>query len=299
MSEIFFNTHEVAQMLQVDKSTVKRWTDEGKILCFRTPGGHRKFRSDDVYNFMSTFHYGVSSTQVVPQMTTDDAIVKRIVEENEFNVLVSVCFNAAIKGKKNEALSLFVEIHRAGLEIHSIFDNVLRPALKKINDTFSLNKISAIEYQIANTVLEFAVIQLGDNVRRKNKNNRTILLASKDQDTFGVELKALATLFEYEGYEVLNAGMGVDAESVNQLVYRTKPFAVCLSAATIGNEELFQQEFEKILHATKDNMSYLIAGGKAFESSLVRENFIGINACASFKDFSSVMYQQTEKTVKI
>jgi excisionase family DNA binding protein len=299
MSEIFFNTHEVAQMLQVDKSTVKRWTDEGKIQCFRTPGGHRKFRSDDVYNFMSTFHYGTSSTPAMPQMATDEAIVKKIVDENEFNMLVSVCFNAAIKGKKNDALSLFVEIHRAGLEIHSIFDNVLRPALKKINDTFSANKISAIEYQIANTVLEFAVIQLGDNVRRKNRNNRTILLASKDHDAFGVEIKALATLFEYEGYEVFNAGMGVDVESLNQLVYRTKPFAVCLCAATIENEELFQQEFEKVLRATKDNMSYLIAGGRAFESSVVRDNFIGITPCASYKDFSSVTYQETEKNINI
>ncbi|MHB1050013.1 MAG: MerR family transcriptional regulator [Bacteroidota bacterium] len=299
MSEIFFNTHEVAQMLQVDKSTVKRWTDEGKLQCFRTPGGHRKFRTDDVYNFMSTFHYGVSSVKAVPQMATDEAIVKKIVLENEFNVLVSVCFNAAIKGKKNDALSLFIEIHRAGLEMHSIFDNVLRPALKKINDTFSANKISAIEYQIANTVLEFAVIQLGDNVHRKNKNNKSILLASKDYDAFGVELKALATLFEYEGYEVLNAGTGVDAESINQLVYRTKPFAVCLCAATIANEDVFQREFETILHTTKENMSYLIAGGRAFESPIVRENFIGITPCASYKDFSMVSYYQTENTIKI
>jgi methanogenic corrinoid protein MtbC1 len=248
---------------------------------------------------MSTYHYGVSPIQVLPQLATDEAIIKRIVDNKEFNVLVSVCFNAAIKGKKDEALALFVEINHAGLDLHAIFDHILRPTLKKLTDTFSVQKISPIEYQIAQNVLSFAVVQLGDNVRRTAKNNRTILLASMDNEKYDVELKALVTLFESEGYNVLNAGSGVDAESINQLVYRTKPFAVCLCADTIDNENIFQQEFEKILHATKDNMTYLIVGGKAFVSPVVRDNFIGITACTTYNDFTSVTYQPTENTINI
>jgi methanogenic corrinoid protein MtbC1 len=120
-----------------------------------------------------------------------------------------------------------------------------------------------------------------------------------DNERYDVELKALVTLFESEGYDVLNAGSGVDAESINQLVYRTKPFAVCLCADTIENENTFQHEFEKILRATKDNMTYLIVGGKAFASPVVRDNFIGISACTTYNDFTSVTYQPTENTVNI
>ena len=31
MTELLFTTNDVAKLLQVDKSTVKRWTDEGKL----------------------------------------------------------------------------------------------------------------------------------------------------------------------------------------------------------------------------------------------------------------------------
>ena len=34
---------EVAKILKVNTSSVKRWADEGKLPCFRTPGGHRRF----------------------------------------------------------------------------------------------------------------------------------------------------------------------------------------------------------------------------------------------------------------
>lgn len=44
---------EVAEMFSVDPSTVNRWADEGKLPCFRTPGGHRRFRREDVDAFIA------------------------------------------------------------------------------------------------------------------------------------------------------------------------------------------------------------------------------------------------------
>jgi excisionase family DNA binding protein len=39
---------EVAAVFRVDRKTVARWARESKIACFRTPGGHRRFREVDV-----------------------------------------------------------------------------------------------------------------------------------------------------------------------------------------------------------------------------------------------------------
>ena len=40
-------------MLGVSEATVKRWSDAGTLRCFRTPGGHRKFRIRDVKSFLA------------------------------------------------------------------------------------------------------------------------------------------------------------------------------------------------------------------------------------------------------
>lgn len=37
-----------AKELEVDRSTVKRWIDTGKVPAFRTPGGHWRIRRVDL-----------------------------------------------------------------------------------------------------------------------------------------------------------------------------------------------------------------------------------------------------------
>ncbi len=45
---------EAANYLGVHFSTLRRWADNGKIRCMRTPGGRRRFRSQDLENFITS-----------------------------------------------------------------------------------------------------------------------------------------------------------------------------------------------------------------------------------------------------
>src|SRR5438309_8245840 len=51
------STRQVAHLLGVGEATVKRWADAGEIDCFRTPGGHRKFRLRDLTAFVQARKY--------------------------------------------------------------------------------------------------------------------------------------------------------------------------------------------------------------------------------------------------
>jgi excisionase family DNA binding protein len=47
----FIGTHQAARLLSVDAGTVIRWADAGKLPSFRTPGGHRRIRREDLMQF--------------------------------------------------------------------------------------------------------------------------------------------------------------------------------------------------------------------------------------------------------
>jgi excisionase family DNA binding protein len=47
-----FTTHDVANLLQVDASTVSKWIDKTILVAFRTPGGHRRVRQGDLVTFL-------------------------------------------------------------------------------------------------------------------------------------------------------------------------------------------------------------------------------------------------------
>ena len=39
---------EVARLFRVDPKTVTRWARSGRLRCVRTPGGHRRYFTDEV-----------------------------------------------------------------------------------------------------------------------------------------------------------------------------------------------------------------------------------------------------------
>ena len=52
----FFSTADIAHMLSVDASTVKRWADSGRLRCYKTVGGHRRFSLLQVREFVVNYH---------------------------------------------------------------------------------------------------------------------------------------------------------------------------------------------------------------------------------------------------
>lgn len=45
-------TGDVAKVFNVHPSTVIEWADKGQLASFRTPGGQRRFRREDVDAFL-------------------------------------------------------------------------------------------------------------------------------------------------------------------------------------------------------------------------------------------------------
>ncbi|MBP1647649.1 MAG: putative cobalamin binding protein [Bacteroidetes bacterium] len=66
-----YSTADVARLLRVDASTVKRWADSGKLVCFRTIGGHRRFNLNQIREFIANYHLeGIASSD--PLMGIED-----------------------------------------------------------------------------------------------------------------------------------------------------------------------------------------------------------------------------------
>lgn len=45
---------QVAEAFRVSPSTVANWADTGRLRCFKTPGGHRRFQCQDVQAFFTS-----------------------------------------------------------------------------------------------------------------------------------------------------------------------------------------------------------------------------------------------------
>lgn len=51
-SEKLYTTHQVAKLVQMDMSSVVKWINDGLLVGYRTPGGHRRIRVSDLLTFL-------------------------------------------------------------------------------------------------------------------------------------------------------------------------------------------------------------------------------------------------------
>lgn len=56
--ESFLTVNEVAELLHIHPNTLRRWSDEGRIVSYRiTFRGDRRFKPSDVNNFISGLNH--------------------------------------------------------------------------------------------------------------------------------------------------------------------------------------------------------------------------------------------------
>ena len=48
---VWMTVSEAARYLGVSEPTLRKWTDEGMVSAFRTPGGHRRYREEELIRF--------------------------------------------------------------------------------------------------------------------------------------------------------------------------------------------------------------------------------------------------------
>src|SRR5881394_776026 len=51
-TKTIYTTHEVSRLLHVNPRSVINWIDQNLLPSYRTPGGHRRIRHDDLLAFL-------------------------------------------------------------------------------------------------------------------------------------------------------------------------------------------------------------------------------------------------------
>ena len=74
---------QAAKYLGVAQSTIRKWSDQGRVPAFYTPGGHRRYRRSDLDNFLSrSGPAGAVQQGPLVLIVDDDAAVREYVRVN-------------------------------------------------------------------------------------------------------------------------------------------------------------------------------------------------------------------------
>ena len=73
---------EAARYLGVAQSTIRKWSDGGRLPRFTTPGGHRRFRRADLDAFLESSAGRLAATMPLVLIVDDDESLRELVRVN-------------------------------------------------------------------------------------------------------------------------------------------------------------------------------------------------------------------------
>jgi excisionase family DNA binding protein len=73
---------QAAKYLGVAQSTIRKWSDGGRVPAFYTPGGHRRYRRSDLDAFLERSGPGRGRTGPLVLVVDDDPDVRQVVRAN-------------------------------------------------------------------------------------------------------------------------------------------------------------------------------------------------------------------------
>jgi excisionase family DNA binding protein len=74
---------QAARFLGVAQSTIRKWSDQGRVPAFYTPGGHRRYRRTDLETFLErSGPAGQAKSGPLVLLVDDDAKVRELVRIN-------------------------------------------------------------------------------------------------------------------------------------------------------------------------------------------------------------------------
>lgn len=259
-----YSTRELAEMLSVNESTVKRWADSGFIDCIKTKGGHRKFPVGSVLKFIHENQMNVPSLSMAEFEGKD---VQAHLSAGFVDVLMPPLKQAALQGDSSEVQ----RIMRAGFvslpDIIMFYTQLVFPTLVEIGTDWENGKLGVDGEHLATQAIKSALFRFQSELHVKSPNGLSAVATCFEGEVHDIAITCVASYLASEGWRVYHLGQDIPTEALVMFIKSKKPKLVAVSASIIENERAFVYDVNnKIVPAAKKSGAMTILGGSGIPS---------------------------------
>ena len=210
---------EAARVLAIGDTTLKRWTEEGRIPCERTAGGHRRFRRDDVLKFRASL---LGERPELPPAPPTPAV-----EESDSRRWLDV------PGDPTEPTALtgrLLLLRSQARDWAEAGDLLCAGLLQEIGDRWSAGKMTCAQEHAMSRSLEMALARIAHGIPVPPGAPLAILACPfAERHTLGLTL--VETVLRERAFSVRFLGADVPTHDIVDTIRAIRPALVGLSAS--------------------------------------------------------------------
>lgn len=296
----FFSTRELSELCAVGETTVKRWANMGLIKYHKTIGGHRKFKLDDVLDFIDKNHIRVSSEQLERlqvQKRNADAIdlnTEILLVRGDVSALAEKLTEHLLEFKKHEVEALLSKAIERIPSFSVIFDNMIAPAMHRIGNLWCEKKLSISDEHIITNMIVEAILRtkarFETSLREEQERNvpaltllytntegnahdsaptqagskkRLVIVATcPESELHEVPLLGVSLVCEALGFQVRYVGASVPFKDLESAIEEHQPEMVCMSITNARLHPPVYRRYEQFRKFLAKHQVKFIIGGQ-------------------------------------
>jgi excisionase family DNA binding protein len=255
------STADVANLFEVTETTIKRWADAGELPCEKTPGGHRKFRLEEVLAFSAKHGYHAPGLPRELNQQSLDETTKSAILSRDFSGMRNLLVSHALKGDPGKVSELIVTLSHCNIPLQEISDEVIDGAMETVGDLWLSGDAGVDAEHRTSYEISDALAKIESGMPAAQSNGRTALLACPPGELHELGLRAIAASLRLGGWTTVYLGANVPLESLISAVTKQHPHLVCISLTHKGSVKERSSELSAVYNAARDSGGKLVLGG--------------------------------------
>ena len=295
MRKTILSTADVATLFNVTETTVKRWADDGKLKCQKTPGGHRKFPMREVIVFAESFGFSPIGTLSLAR-DSQSREVELSVLRRDFGALAKLFVLNALTPSETDLPSFLSYLYQHHIPLADIYDEVVRPGMIQIGEQWKQGKISpAHEHRSSNETI-VAITQLQAEIRSKVKLGTSALCACPEEEQHEIGLRCISSVLQVEGWTVHYVGARVPMKAIGELCIELRPSLVCLSVTMEENTQAMLKGIKELREIVDSQKGKMVLGGSGVMNKSIPYSVL--NSSKDLLRYARTAFQENRKPTK-
>jgi excisionase family DNA binding protein len=262
----YLNSEDAARILGVNVSSIKRWTDSGKLECIQTDGGHRKFQLSHLSKFLENHKKQSSKAHVFPIENDADLQISHHILKGNFNFLIDHVYLHALNGNRQDIQKVLNGLYLSQYPLHQIYDRLITPVLHHLGEMWENGTILVNEEHIASQCLRDCIIRLQGIIHLPKTGDQVAICINPYNELHDIALKMVENILESRGFRTYFSGQLTPVLKLDELSDRIKPQRLYLGSTVISDPDREQQEVDQIFDLCKSRNIDVYLGGQGWDN---------------------------------
>jgi methanogenic corrinoid protein MtbC1 len=181
-----------------------------------------------------------------------------------------------IRGDRVACTRVVRELTDADMPVKSLYQQLFQRSLYMVGELWECNKISVAVEHMATSLTEGLMNQIYTSIIPANRLEKTVIVASVEDELHQVGAKMVADIFEIRGWNSLYLGANTPTEELLRFIRDVKPDVIALSLSVYFHMGTLEKMIRKIRDEFQD--IEILIGGQAFRfgGSDIAEKYPGV-----------------------